>query len=48
MCRPTAVAAIATVVKGNGIVAVGVGDLNDEKSALEKAGMLARRILEKL
>ena len=48
MCRLTAVAAIATVVKGNAFVTVGIGSLNDEKATLEKAKMLPRKILAKL
>ena len=48
MCRLTAVAAIATVVKGNAFVTVGIGGSNDEKAAHEKAKALARKILAKL
>jgi hypothetical protein len=36
------------VVKGNAFVTVGIGGLNDEKAALEKAKALARKILAKL
>jgi hypothetical protein len=36
------------VVKGNAFVTVGIGGINDEKGALEKAKTLARKILAKL
>jgi hypothetical protein len=36
------------VVKGNAFVTVGIGGINYEKAALEKAKTLARRILAKL
>ena len=36
------------VVKGNAFVTVGIGGINDEKAALEKAKTLARKILAKL
>jgi hypothetical protein len=36
------------VVKGNALVTVGIGGINDEKAALEKAKALARKILAKL
>jgi hypothetical protein len=36
------------VVKGNAFVTVGIGGINDEKVALEKARMVARKILAKL
>jgi len=36
------------VVKGNAIVTVGIGGINDEKAALDKAKALARKILAKL
>ena len=36
------------VVKGNALVTVGIGGINDEKVALEKAKALARKILKKL
>jgi hypothetical protein len=36
------------VVKGNAFVTVGIGGINDEKAALEKAKALARKILAKL
>jgi hypothetical protein len=36
------------VVKGNALVTVGIGGVDDEKAALEKAKMLARKILAKL
>lgn len=36
------------VVKGNALVTVGIGGINDEKAALEKAKTLARKILAKL
>lgn len=36
------------VVKGNAFITVGIGGINDEKAALEKAKMLARKILAKL
>jgi len=36
------------VAKGNGFVTVGIGGLNDEKVALEKARTVARKILAKL
>ena len=36
------------VAKGNAFVTVGIGGLNDEKLALEKAKMVARKILAKL
>lgn len=36
------------VVKGNALVTVGIGGVDDEKAALEKAKILARKILAKL
>jgi hypothetical protein len=36
------------VVKGNAFVTVGIGGVNDEKAALEKAKTVARKILAKL
>jgi hypothetical protein len=36
------------VVKGNAFVTIGIGGINDEKVALEKAKTLARKILAKL
>ena len=36
------------IAKGNAFVTVGIGGLNDEKAALEKARMVARKILAKL
>jgi hypothetical protein len=36
------------VVKGNALVTVGIGGINDEKAALEKAKAVARKILAKL
>jgi hypothetical protein len=36
------------VVKRNALVTVGLGGINDEKAALEKAKKLARKILAKL
>jgi hypothetical protein len=36
------------VVKGNAFITVGIGGINDEKAALEKAKALARKILAKL
>ncbi len=36
------------VVKGNALVTVGIGGIDDEKAALEKAKTLARKILAKL
>jgi hypothetical protein len=36
------------VVKGNAFVTVGIGGINDEKAALEKAKAVARKILAKL
>jgi hypothetical protein len=36
------------VVKGNAFVTVGIGGINDEKTALDKAKALARKILAKL
>jgi hypothetical protein len=36
------------VAKGNAFVTVGIGGLNDEKAALEKARAVARKILAKL
>jgi hypothetical protein len=36
------------VVKGNALVTIGIGGINDEKVALEKAKVLARKILKKL
>lgn len=36
------------VVKGNAFVTVGIGGINDEKAALEKAKAIARKILAKL
>jgi hypothetical protein len=36
------------VVKGNAFVTVGIGGINDEKAALDKAKALARKILAKL
>jgi hypothetical protein len=36
------------VAKGNAFVTVGIGGLNDEKAALEKARTVARKILAKL
>ena len=36
------------VAKGNAFVTIGIGGINDEKAALEKAKMLARKILAKL
>ncbi len=36
------------VAKGNAFVTVGIGGINDEKAALEKARALARKILAKL
>ena len=36
------------VVKGNAFVTVGIGGINDEKAALDKAKALARKILSKL
>jgi hypothetical protein len=36
------------VVKGNAFVTIGIGGLNDEKTALDKAKALARKILSKL
>ncbi len=36
------------IAKGNAFVTVGIGGINDEKAALEKAKTLARKILAKL
>jgi hypothetical protein len=36
------------IAKGNAFVTVGIGGLNDEKAALEKARTVARKILAKL
>lgn len=36
------------IAKGNAFVTVGIGGINDEKAALEKARTLARKILAKL
>ena len=36
------------VVKGNALVTVGIGGINDEKAALDKAKTVARKILAKL
>jgi hypothetical protein len=36
------------VVKGNAFVTVGIGGINDEKTALDKSKTLARKILAKL
>jgi hypothetical protein len=36
------------VAKGNAFVTVGIGGINDEKTALDKARMVARKILAKL
>lgn len=36
------------VVKGNAFITIGIGGLNDEKVALEKARAVARKILAKL
>jgi hypothetical protein len=36
------------VVKGNAFITVGIGGINDEKAALEKAKAIARKILAKL
>jgi hypothetical protein len=36
------------VVKGNAFVTVGIGGIDDEKAALEKARALARKVLAKL
>jgi hypothetical protein len=36
------------IAKGNAFVTVGIGGINEEKAALEKARMVARKILAKL